>query len=95
MLNISNTTIYSPWQSFNTTCPSYEDVYMKAYKAVGEQFGTYLIFFAVVVVVDWVAIALFNRDKMSLKRFKQIIDITTALKVFWVFTLIGMYFMGI
>jgi hypothetical protein len=76
-------------------CESCSDVYIKAYAAVRQQLGTYLLFFAIAVVLSAIVFRLYEKGRVSDKRFKWFLTIIIGLELLWVFNLIGIYFLVI
>lgn len=95
MTPIINTTFKEGWQIFNQTCPDCGEVYLNAYSAVKQQLGTYLVFFAIAVVLSAVIFRLYEKGKISEKRFKWFTTIIIGLELFWIFNLLGLYFLGV
>jgi hypothetical protein len=95
MIPIINLTTREGWQSFNQSCQDCGQVYLKAYDAVRLQFGEYLLFFTVSVIIQAATIILYKRQKVSLKRAMEILFVTVGLQLFWCFNMLGMYFLAV
>ena len=95
MIPLINLTAREGWQSFNNTYQDCGQVYLKAYADVSLQFGLYLSFLTVSVIIQAATIILFKRQKLSLKRTMEILFITVGLQMFWCFNLIGLFFLAV
>ena len=95
MTPIINLTIKEGWQVFNQSCQDCSKAYLDAYSAVKQQLGIYLLFFAVAVVLSAVIFRLYDKGKISEKRFKWTMTIIIGVELLWAFNLIGLYYMAV
>ena len=91
MIPLYNFTPTEGWSSFNITCQTYKDVYLNAYKQIGQQLGFYLLLLAIVAVLSAIVFRLWDKGKISEKRFKWSMTIIIGLELFWIFNLVGMF----
>lgn len=82
------------WSSFNQTLNDCGQVYLDAYQAVKNQLGIYIIYLAIAIVIQAVCFRLWEKNKISTRRFQCIMTITILAELMWVFNLIGMYYLG-
>ena len=92
-INISRAAWYA--NNWSGNCPTYREVYLKAYELIGRQLGIYIIFFAIGIVLQAILFRLWDRQKISDKRFKWAMTIITGLQLLWVFNLIGLYLLRV
>lgn len=90
-----NFTNFTLGNNLSSGCPVYEKVYLEAYEAIKLQLGKYLIFFAATIIVLAVAYKLYKYEKITLKKFMWIVKLCIALELFWIFNLIGLYFLKV
>lgn len=95
--NISINVSRAAWSASNWSgnCPVYRDVYLKAYDAVKGQLGNYIMFFAIAVVIQAILFRLWERQKVSDKRFGWAMTIIIGAEMMWIFTLLGLYFLKV
>ena len=76
-------------------CPDCGEVYLKAYDSVKGQLWTYIMFFTITIVIQAILFRLWDRQKVSDKRFKWAMTIITGLELFWIFNLLGIYLLQV
>jgi len=97
----NNISILFPNITGTTNATSCGEIYQNAMDKVGQQYSFGLMFLALLIIVDWIAIRIYNHGWQRLGIAKndahiyfKITETSTVIKLFVIFTMISMY-MGI
>jgi len=87
----------------NVTHQTCGEVYLQAYNVIKSQLGLYLVFFAITIVIQAIVVIYYEKRKLQVERIDTqemallmtTLYTTTALQLFWIFNLVGLYYFGI
>ena len=92
-INISRAAWYI--ENWTGNCPTYREVYLTAYDKIKDQLGIYIIYFTITIALQAVTFRLWQKGIISTKSYEWIQVITLGLNLFWIFNLLGLYFLKI